>query len=85
MASEVAALIGMHCYSQSLHALVRCWRRSHPASLRRWERATGGVVLPEAAFQKYNTYYMILYYIMYYITYYVIISILHIILYNVIS
>jgi len=46
-ASEVASLIGLHRHAVSLHALVRCWGRHHQASLRRWQRSTGGVTLPE--------------------------------------
>lgn len=52
-ASEVAALIGMHRHCPALHALVRCWQKNHKASLRAWERNTGGVALPEVTFARH--------------------------------
>eukprot|EP00929_Paragymnodinium_shiwhaense_P050749 TRINITY_DN25563_c1_g2_i1.p1 TRINITY_DN25563_c1_g2~~TRINITY_DN25563_c1_g2_i1.p1 ORF type:complete len:640 (-),score=122.38 TRINITY_DN25563_c1_g2_i1:227-2146(-) len=52
-ASEVAALIGLHCYGEPLHALLRCWRRFHMDSFRRWERTTGGVALPEVTYARH--------------------------------
>jgi len=52
-ASEVAALAGLHCYSPALQALVRCWLRHDRASLRSWERRTGGAELPERIFARH--------------------------------
>lgn len=52
-ASEIAALIGLHCHGAALDALVRCWGRHHKASLRCWERQTGGVALPEVVFARH--------------------------------
>eukprot|EP00928_Gymnodinium_smaydae_P024981 TRINITY_DN20049_c0_g2_i4.p1 TRINITY_DN20049_c0_g2~~TRINITY_DN20049_c0_g2_i4.p1 ORF type:complete len:866 (+),score=106.83 TRINITY_DN20049_c0_g2_i4:72-2600(+) len=54
-ASEVAGLIGLHRHGPALLALVRCWGRHHGASLRSWQRRTGGVELPERAYQRHAT------------------------------
>eukprot|EP00930_Biecheleria_cincta_P021629 TRINITY_DN15978_c0_g1_i1.p1 TRINITY_DN15978_c0_g1~~TRINITY_DN15978_c0_g1_i1.p1 ORF type:complete len:555 (+),score=80.23 TRINITY_DN15978_c0_g1_i1:107-1771(+) len=52
-ASELASIIGLHPYGSALHTLVRCWSRNHRPSLQKWQRATGGIVLPEHAFARH--------------------------------
>lgn len=52
-ASEVAALIGLHQHCPAPHALVRCWQKNHRASVRLWERHTGGLRLPETTFARH--------------------------------
>lgn len=52
-ASELASLTGLHPYGSALHTLVRCWSRNHRPSLQKWQRTTGGIVLPEAAFARH--------------------------------
>lgn len=52
-ASEIAAITGLHKHSVPLHALVRCWQRYDRISLRKWERETGGVSLPEMTFSRH--------------------------------
>jgi len=52
-ASELAALIGLHCHGAAIHALVRCWARHHKASFRSWTRLTGGISLPEVVFARH--------------------------------
>jgi hypothetical protein len=52
-ASELAALIGLHCYEKAVDALVRCWGRLHRPSLNRWQKLTGGVRLPEVTFARH--------------------------------